>query len=174
MTITVSQLDVMTDTEAALTLAACCGSSAWVSGMLARRPFQTPDKLFAAADSVSETLIEEDWLEAFTHHPKIGTRNANAVVSPAAESWSAGEQSAVATATAAVGAELADANEAYEKRFGFIFIVFANGRNASEILALLRTRMTKHRRDEIFIAAAEQRKITRLRLGKLIAGEDAS
>ena len=173
MTITVSQLDDMTDTEAAFKLAACCGSSAWVSAMLARRPFGTPEGLFAAAESVADTLAEEDWLEAFTHHPKIGTRNSNAVVSTSAESWSAGEQSAVATATSAVRAALVDANDAYEKRYGFIFIGFANGRDASEILALLRTRMTNQRRDEIFTAATEQRKITRLRLGKLVIGEDA-
>ena len=43
MTITVAQLDRMTDTEAAFKLAACCGSSVWVSAMLARRPFGTPD-----------------------------------------------------------------------------------------------------------------------------------
>lgn len=168
MTITVAQLDRMTDTEAAFKLAACCGSSVWVSAMLARRPFGTPDALFAAAEWVADTLVEEDWLEAFTHHPKIGTRNSNAVVSTTAESWSVGEQSAVGTATGDERAELADANDAYEKRYGFIFIVFANGRNAVEILALLRTRMTNERRDEIFTAAAEQRKITRLRLGKLV------
>ena len=174
MTITVSQLDDMSDTDAAIALTACCGSATWVSGMLTRRPFLTPDRLFAAAESVAETLVDEDWLEAFTHHPKIGTRNSHAVVSTAAEGWSAGEQSAEATATAKVQAALAEANDAYEKRYGFIFIVFANGRSANEILALLRTRMTNQRRDEIYIAAAEQRKITRLRLGRLTAVGDAS
>lgn len=172
MTITVSQLDGMTDTEAAFKLAACCGSSAWVSGMLARRPFGTPDGLFAAAESVADTLVEKDWLEAFTHHPKLGARSANAAVSTTAKSWSAGEQSAVATADTTVMVALADANDAYEARYGFIFIVFANGRNASEILALLRTRMTNERSDEISIASAEQRKITRLRLGKLVMSGD--
>ncbi|CAN5458501.1 2-oxo-4-hydroxy-4-carboxy-5-ureidoimidazoline decarboxylase [soil metagenome] len=172
MTVTVAPLDDMPDTAAATELTACCGSSAWVSGMLARRPFATTDVLLSAADEVADTLVENDWLEAFTHHPKIGARSANAAVSTTAKSWSAGEQSAVATADTTVMVALADANDAYEARYGFIFIVFANGRNASEILALLRTRMTNERSDEISIASAEQRKITRLRLGKLVMSGD--
>ncbi len=171
MTISVERLDSMPDTEAAFKLAACCGSSEWVARMLARRPFETLKQLLTAAADVAKTLTDDDWLEAFRHHPKIGQRNSNAVVSTSAESWSAGEQSAVSAANTTVRAALVGGNADYEARFGFIFIISASGKSADEILAALRARMRNERDDEIRIAAAEQMKITRLRLEKLTGGD---
>ncbi len=169
MKLTIAQLDEMSDHEVAFKLAACCGASKWVSGMLARRPFGSRDGLFTASEAVAATLSQDDWLEAFSHHPRIGQRISNAVVSTTAESWSTGEQSAVTTASSEIRAQLADANAEYEHRFGFIFIISASGRNADEILAALRQRLSNQMANEIKIAAAEQRKITRLRLERLIA-----
>ena len=59
-------------------------------------------------------------------------------------------------------------------RFGFIFIVCATGKSAAEMLALLRARLDNDPDDELRIAAAEQAKITRLRLEKLLAHEHRS
>jgi 2-oxo-4-hydroxy-4-carboxy-5-ureidoimidazoline decarboxylase len=172
MTITIAQLDTMPDAEAAFKLAACCGSSKWVAGMVARRPFGSRARLFTASEEVADTLRETDWLEAFAHHPRIGQRISNAVVSTTAESWSTGEQSAVATASIALRAALADANAEYEERHRFIFIICASGKSAEDILAALRARMDNSRADEILVAAREQRQITRLRLEKLIPADD--
>ncbi len=60
---------------------------------------------------------------------------------------------------------LADANERYRERFGFIFIVCATGKSAEEMLGLLRDRLGHDRATELRIAAEEQAKITALRLG---------
>ncbi|MEO8621254.1 MAG: 2-oxo-4-hydroxy-4-carboxy-5-ureidoimidazoline decarboxylase [bacterium] len=171
MTITIAALDTMPETEAAFKLAACCGSSKWVSRMLARRPFGSRDALFKVATQAAGALKESDWLEAFSHHPRIGQRISNAVVSTTAESWSTGEQSAAANATIAVRAALANANAEYEERHGLIFIICASGRSAEEILAVVRERTHNQRADEILIAADEQQQITRLRLEKLISEE---
>ena len=173
MTITLEQLNEMPEAEAAFKLAACCGSSKWVAGMLRQRPFASRTALLDAADAMADRLERADWLEAFTHHPRIGERNSNAVVSTTAESWSTGEQSAVATADTTIRADLVAANAAYEQRFGFIFIIRAAGRGAKEILAALRERMTNEPGAEVFIAAREQREITRLRLEKLLTPEGA-
>ena len=54
-------------------------------------------------------------------------------------------------------------------KFGFIFIVCATGKSAAEMLALLQARLPNGRDAELKIAAAEQHKITRLRLQKLLA-----
>ena len=59
-------------------------------------------------------------------------------------------------------------NRAYEKRFGHIYIVCATGRSAEEMLALARERLRNDPGNELRIAAEEQRKITRLRLDKLL------
>lgn len=167
-TITIAQFDAMPDSEAAFKLAACCGSSTWVARMLEQRPFRSREHLLNAADEVAQTLRDADWLEAFSHHPRIGQRRSNAVVSSTAESWSAGEQSAVSQADTAVRAAIADANARYEEQFHFIFIISASGRSAEAILAALRARLHNTREVELRVAAREQQKITRLRLQKLV------
>jgi OHCU decarboxylase len=67
-----------------------------------------------------------------------------------------------------VRAALAAANREYEQRFGYIYIVFATGESAEEMLALARERLRNDPDIELRVAAEEQRKITRLRLDKLL------
>ena len=57
-----------------------------------------------------------------------------------------------------------DANRRYEARFGYIFIVCATGLSAAQMLEALTTRLNNPPEQEIRIAAAEQLKITELRL----------
>ena len=64
---------------------------------------------------------------------------------------------------------LAELNRAYEEKFGFIFIVCATGKSSEEMLAILRERLENPAEVELRNAAAEQAKITQLRLEKLIA-----
>ena len=63
---------------------------------------------------------------------------------------------------------LAEANRHYEARFGYIFIICATGKSAAEMLGALQRRLTNAPDEELAIAAEEQRKITNLRLAKLI------
>jgi OHCU decarboxylase len=132
--------------------------------MLGCRPFESADELLAAADEAWRATEPEDWDEAFAHHPRIGQRQAAARVSATARGWSAREQRTAATAGAAASAALADANQAYERRFGRIYIVCAAGRSAEEMLADIAVRMKNDPEREHAVAAEEQRKITRLRL----------
>jgi len=132
--------------------------------MLARRPFGSRDALLTAAREEWWALSPDDWLEAFSHHPRIGDRAELAARFPATHHLSAREQSAVAHATEDVLTALADANQAYVDRFGFIFIVCATGKTANEMLELLRERLPNDRETELRIAAEEQAKITALRL----------
>jgi 2-oxo-4-hydroxy-4-carboxy-5-ureidoimidazoline decarboxylase len=168
MTLTLAQLDTIPEAEAAFKLAACCGSAKWVAGMIARRPFVVREKLLTAAEEIGLTLQPADWLEAFEHHPRIGERHAASSVSAIAADWSKGEQFAAGKASEDTRAALLEANIEYEERFGFIFIISASGRSAEEILAALRERLANEKDAEIFIAAREQRKITRLRLEKMV------
>jgi allantoicase len=140
-------------------LLACCGSRAWASAMAASRPFGSAEELAATADKLWERLDPDDWLEAFAAHPRIGERSASA--------WSTREQSGVAGAEAAVLDALAEGNRAYEARFGHVFLVQASGRGAAELLAELRARLGNDPDTELRVAAAEQAKITRLRLDRL-------
>ncbi len=142
-----------------------CGSTRWVDRMLQRRPFGNDARLLFAARNEWFGLTEADWLEAFAHHPKIGDRASLDARFPATHDLSSKEQARVGGANAEVLATLADANEAYFNRFGFIFIVCATGKSAEEMLALLRARLSNERSAELRIAAEEQARITALRLG---------
>lgn len=127
--------------------------------MVAGRPYTDDSTLFAAAERAWWDLERNDWLQAFRAHPRIGERSADA--------WSQREQAGVDGAAADLRHRLAAGNAAYEQRFGHVYLVCATGRGAAELLADLETRLTNDPARELRIAAAEQAKITRLRLEKL-------
>lgn len=158
----------MPEPEAEKALAECCGSTRWVAGMLARRPFASRNAIYAAADDVWSSLGAKDWLEAFAAHPRIGERSGPLRQTDRAGNWAAREQRSVERATRDVRNALEAVNFEYEERFGHIYIVCATGRTAEEMLALARERLRNDPADELKIAAEEQRKITRLRLDKLL------
>jgi OHCU decarboxylase len=166
-----ADLNALDDGAAVGVFRRCCGSSRWARQMSAARPFADAAAMAAAADRIASTLEPADWLEAFAAHPTIGAGRAGQA---AGAGWSEQEQAGVALATDETLTRLADANRAYEARFGYIFIVCATGKTADEMLALLERRLRHDAGDELGIAAEEQRKITRLRLTKLIEQEPDS
>jgi OHCU decarboxylase len=166
---TLGELNSLTSVAANEEFLKCCGSMHWARQMSDARPFGDLNHLTKEADLIWWSLTEEDWLEAFRAHPKIGGKKAATAQSRQAQSWSAEEQSGVANAASKTVHELAQQNRDYEARFGFIFIVCAAGKSPEEMLTILQSRMSNDRQDELRIAAEEQRKITRLRLEKLLS-----
>jgi OHCU decarboxylase len=165
---TVAELDAMDTDEAAALLRACCGATNWVRGMLERRPFVTRAALLTSADRIWRALDESDWREAFAHHPRIGETRSAVPQDERARQWSDAEQGGTREATDDVRAELAELNARYEARFGFICIICATGRSAEEMLAITRARLGNSPEVEMRVSAEEQRRITRLRLEKLL------
>ena len=146
----------------------CCGSQRWAETMTERRPFSSVEELTGIAGDVWRSLNHDDWLEAFRSHPKIGEKKATEPVSTQSQQWSGQEQSGIRDADRDTIDSLAQLNREYEAKFGYIFIVCATGKSAAEMLALLRERLPNDPDTELPIAAAEQAKITELRLKKLI------
>ena len=165
---TLDQLNNISATDAEVEFLKCCGSQRWADAMTEARPFETLDEVLAEADRIWWSLSEADWLEAFRAHPKIGEKKAAAAQSVEAQQWSAQEQSGVALASASTISELAERNREYEDRFGFIFIVCASGKSSEEMLAIINERIRNDAETELRAAAAEQSKITRLRIEKLL------
>ena len=165
---TLEELSSMPQEHAQAEFLKCCGSPHWASAMTAARPFANVDELLTNADRTWSSLRPEDWLEAFRAHPKIGEKKAAAVQSKEARQWSAQEQSGIRDAAADTMTALAEGNRDYEQRFGFIFIVCATGKSSEEMLAILQKRLQNDAETEIAVAAEEQRKITRIRLEKLL------
>jgi OHCU decarboxylase len=149
----------------------CCGSQSWARMMTAARPFADVAILLKQAEQIWQNLESEDWLEAFAAHPKIGERQAAPKQQAQSARWSHGEQSGANAADDSVLNSLAEANRLYEKKFGFIFIVCATGKSAEEMLDICRRRLNNDADSEIRIAADEQRKITEIRLKKLLNTE---
>lgn len=135
--------------------------------MVEARPFEDTRELLLTADHVWWSLDALDWLEAFGAHPKIGEKKL--APEPSASSrWAADEQSGASRASEETLASLTKANRDYERRFGYIYIVCATGKSAEEMLTLLQERLQNEPDMELRIAAEEQRRITHLRLGKLL------
>ena len=155
--------------EAFDALLACCGSRKWVELLLDERPFANDLALAEAADRVAGELIPDDWLEAIASHPRIAARVSDlSAQSRIASEWSSQEQSGTRSASEQTLSDLARANVAYEERFGHTFIVCATGKNSDEMLSLCRARFNNDPVSELQVTSVELRKITQLRLRKLI------
>lgn len=166
---TLAELNRLSLDEARAAFERCCGTRAWVERMCAARPYANVDAMIAEAERLWRALSAEQWREAFAHHPRIGDVDALRQRFATTAAWAAAEQRGAEVAAEATLAALARANRVYEGRFGFIFIVCATGKSAAEMLALLESRLGNDPAAEIAIAAEEQRKITRLRIQKLVA-----
>jgi 2-oxo-4-hydroxy-4-carboxy-5-ureidoimidazoline decarboxylase len=155
------------ESQAFENLKACCHCQLWCQDMLKHRPFSNVDAVLKQSEKSWAALGEAEWLEAFSGHPKIGDLASLKTRFASTSHLASQEQGSVSQADAAILAQLAEGNAAYETRFGFIFIVCATGKTASEMLDLLKKRLSNSREDELKTAAAEQLKITKLRLQKL-------
>ncbi len=159
-------LHAMPVAEARTLLLSFLGSPVWADRMVAARPLASVPAWFELAEKSMWELSTTEWLTAYAAHPRIGEKKAAPSATQQSATWSTGEQSGTAGAQDAVMAELANLNEAYFKKHGFIFICFASGRTAEEMLDLLKARFENTTEAEIENAAAEQLKITRLRMEK--------
>ena len=136
----------------------CCAAPGWARQVTEGRPYESVPDLLAAADAAWAARDPGDLDAAMAGHPRIGERRLSG--------WSAGEQAGVGEDAATIAA-LADANAAYEQRFGHVFLICATGRGPAEILAELNRRMSHDPATECEVAAAEIGKINALRLRKL-------
>jgi OHCU decarboxylase len=149
--------------EATGELLAVCHSGRWAGQVAAGRPYADVPALQEAADEAWMALAPGDWLEAFAAHPRIGEGGGRS------SAWSRQEQSGVGGAGQEVQEALARGNAEYEARFGHVFLIAAAGRSAAEILAELQARLGNDPATEVRVAAGEHRRITRLRIEKLMA-----
>jgi 2-oxo-4-hydroxy-4-carboxy-5-ureidoimidazoline decarboxylase len=146
----------------------CSGSSVWTKAMVDAKPFSDHQDLFARSNLSWQTLSREDWLEAFKIHPRIGDIESLRKKFASTASWASDEQSGASHAPEEVLHELSKGNDHYEQKFGYIFIVCATGKSATEMLTLLKDRLHNDPEAEFAIACEEQKKITNLRLDKLL------
>lgn len=143
-------------------LRSVCASPRWAGRVAAERPFADAEQLQAAADRLWCALEPADRLAALTGHPAIGEQGGS---SP---QHSRQEQSRIAGSGDAVLTAIAAASRRYEARFGHVFLISAAGRSGGQILAELERRLGNTPEDELREATEEHRRITRLRLERLL------
>ena len=159
----VADLDAASVPDAAAELLACCASKRWIAAVLAERPYRGLASLAATSDRVIARLDWPDVEEALAAHPRIGER----VTGDGREAnWSRQEQSGTRLADVDTDTALREGNLAYEQRFGHVFLIYATGRSASEMLDALRSRLTNPVEVERDVVRGELGKIVRLRLAK--------
>jgi 2-oxo-4-hydroxy-4-carboxy-5-ureidoimidazoline decarboxylase len=165
--VAIETLNSLDDAHFREALLKCSGSPVWSEQMAQLRPFSDAEDFVEKSSRAWEKLSTQDWLDAFRSHPKIGDVESlrNKFASTAA--WASGEQSGVYSASEETLKSLAEGNARYEKRFGHIFIVFASGKTAEEMLSILNGRLGHSPEVELSICSGEHKKITQSRIEKL-------
>jgi 2-oxo-4-hydroxy-4-carboxy-5-ureidoimidazoline decarboxylase len=159
-----NEFNVLPSEAAERRLLACFASPRWARQVAAGRPYADLLALLDSAERAWADLAPSDWDEALRGHPRIGELGGS---SPAA---SESEQQGVRGANPDVLEQLAEGNRLYEARFGHVFLIAAAGKGPDEVLAALRRRMDSNPGTEGQVAAAEHRKIARMRLERMMSG----
>ncbi|WP_201616134.1 2-oxo-4-hydroxy-4-carboxy-5-ureidoimidazoline decarboxylase [Psychrobacter urativorans] len=169
MSLTLPQFNNLSQEDATVQLLTCCTSASWARNLASARPFSDIDALLASSDEAwnQAQTSEANLIEAFDGHPQIGNVASLKEKYRNTQDSAAHEQSGANDAEDQVLEALAQGNQDYLDKFGFIFIVFATGKSAQQMLDLLLARLPNDRATELTNAAAEQNKITSLRLQKL-------
>ncbi|MDP9495880.1 MAG: allantoicase [Actinomycetota bacterium] len=156
-------LNSLTDSAARRFFTTASASGSWVETMLGKLPFAGVEDVLAGAEAAFDLLDEDDWLEAFSGHPRIGEKG---------DATANQEQSGVREAATATLDAITEANRQYEARFGFTYIVYASGKTAAEMLAIAESRLGNTREQELAAASREQRAITATRLRRMLCEGD--
>ena len=165
----ISRVNSWSDEAAKAAFYQCCASTVWAQGLVEKRPFHSEEELLNTAEALWAKCALPDFLEAFSHHPRIGG-NIQSLREKykSTAAWASQEQKGVQGASEEVLEALSSGNTEYEKKFGFVFLICATGRSASEMLDALQKRIVNSKTQEIENAKNEQAKITQIRLKKML------
>ncbi|WP_337007893.1 2-oxo-4-hydroxy-4-carboxy-5-ureidoimidazoline decarboxylase [Pantoea sp. AS142] len=143
----------------------CVAIPHWQQSLVAVRPFANTDALLATADALARQWQQPELESALSAHPRIGER-VNGADKEA--SLSRGEQTAMQQADHALLQAMQQGNQAYEARFGRVFLIRAKGRSGEQMLAELQRRLQNDDQTEQQEALDQLREITLLRLEETI------
>jgi 2-oxo-4-hydroxy-4-carboxy-5-ureidoimidazoline decarboxylase len=135
--------------------------------MLAIFPVQNLVDLLEYAEDEWYDCTTEDWLEAFEKNARIGDIESIRQKASYNPEWAFEKEWEIQNFSQEMIAKFLAANQSYEETFGYNFIVAANKKSTNEVLEILLQRLNNDPDEELLIAAAEQNKITQMRLKKL-------
>lgn len=115
--------------------------------LAAARPFGSDSGLIAHAQDLARTVPEDEQVELLDAHPRIGADPSSvSVLSHAEQGY---DRTDAPTTPIWVTEELEALNDAYERVFGFRFVVFVAGRSREEILPILERALHDEREGEL-------------------------
>lgn len=155
-----SQFNGLSDAEIDAGLRPCLDVDRWVQAIADGRLYATLEELLAAARETADPLTDAELEAALAHHPRIGQRADGG----SAEAALSRSEQADLEVDDDVARRLRQGNQAYEERFGRMFLIRAAGRSAEEIVANLETRLTNDPATEDAVVADQLRQISLLRL----------
>ena len=118
----------------------------FLAKLVAERPFGDDLTLIARAHDLARALPEDEQIELLDAHPRIGADPAS-VSALSHDEQGYGEDAPIVEPW--VAEELDALNEAYERIFGFRFVIFVAGRPRSEIVPILETSLHDERISEL-------------------------
>ena len=157
---TLEKFNLLNNEDAKNVLLEFCSSKKWVKSMINKRPFNDIEQMLNDSKEVWSRSEEEDLMEAFSSHAKIGD------ISSIKNKYSKArkEQGQIIDADESVIKQLFEMNKTYELKNGFIFIVFATGKTANQMAEILKKRLLNTTEQELVNAAIQQNKITNHRI----------
>ena len=164
--ISLNTLNSLSQLDAEKWFSHCCAAPKWYQSMALARPFSNVNLIKSAAEEIWTTCTKVDFMTAFEAHPMIGDVNSLRKKYAATKAMAGNEQQGATHASEQTLQALSKANHDYLAKFGFIFIICATGLSANTMLQALQQRINNESQTEINLAAAEQIKITLLRLEK--------
>lgn len=157
-----ARFNTLGDDAARAALHEVCASSAWVSSLLAQRPYPTAEALLLASDAATTALTTGDLAEAMAGHPPIGRPKPG-------DPTSSREQRGMAGASDELRAEVLELNLAYQETFGHVFLICATGATGEQMRDAMKARIGNTPEQERGQVRDELRKINRIRLTALVA-----
>jgi 2-oxo-4-hydroxy-4-carboxy-5-ureidoimidazoline decarboxylase len=159
-----AEINSLSDSEAQVWFGQACAANKWIEGMVQQRPYPDLETMLSNAKEIWQNCQNADYLEAFEAHPMIGDVNSLREKFASTKGMASHEQSGASSASDKTLNELSRLNHQYLQQFGFIFIICATGLSAETMLNALEDRVGNDQQTELDIAAAEQIKITLIRL----------
>lgn len=143
----------------------CVHIERWGNEIALKRPFSTVNDLLAYAEQRAKTWDWSEILAALNTHPRIGEKKAQAELSAKEHAFSHREQAKLSQDQETLNALYAG-NVAYEKKYGFIFLIKASGLDSQQILTALNDRLANDPETEKRIVQQQLLEIALLRLSQ--------
>ncbi len=158
-----AEFNQASETDVKTFLKHCVQIESWVNELSAQRPYVSIEALLSQAKQQASTWKWSEIKHALDNHPRIGEKKAQADLSAQEQGFSDREQASISSDEETQEALLAG-NIAYEKKYGYIFLIKASGLKSEDVLQALHYRLMNDPDTEQRIVHQQLSEIALLRL----------